>query len=258
MEAVMAYLRLAAICAAAALLWCGSVLAKDENPGRADGQPAAGQEKPSHPARPPEGMRDEGREGHRPPMRVPNIFRNVTDQDIADIFAFVDEYMPWMRPDLEKVRDTDFDHFRQVCRNLRFEIAQLKNFKTQDEAAFRKAIEEKQLRYRAQDLAAKARAATDPKEREALVEALRGVVDQLLSAEFTTRAAQIRQLEHRLDDLRQDLKQREASRQTAVNNRIEELLKPKGPDAFPGFSEKRSESPSRPADKPRQPEKSQK
>jgi hypothetical protein len=254
----MAYLRLAAICATAALLCCGSVLAKEEKPVRADGQPSAGQEKPSHPTRPPEGMREEGRDGHRPPMRVPPIFRNVTDQDIADIFAFVDEYMPWMRPDLEKIRDTDFDHFRQVCRNLRFEIAQLKNLKTQDEAAFRKAIEEKQLRYRTQDLAAKARAATDPKEREALVEALRGVVDQLLSAEFATRAAQVRQLERRLDDLRQDLKQREASRQAVVNNRIEELLKQKGPDAFSGFSDRGSEPPSRPGGKPRPPEKSQK
>jgi len=223
----MRHLRLAATCGAAALLLAGLALAKEEKPVRADGQPAAGQEKPARPTKPPEGMRDEGREGHRPPMRVPHIFRDVTDQDIAEIFAFVDEYMPWMRPDLEKTRDTDPDHFRQVCRNLRFEIAQLKSLKTQDEAAFRKAIEERQLRYRAQDLAAKARAATDPKERDALVEALRAVVDQLLAAEFATREAQIRQLEHRLDDLRQELKTRGASRPAIVNSRIEEMLKPK-------------------------------
>jgi hypothetical protein len=110
-------------------------------------------------------------------VRVAPIFRDVTEADIADILAFVDENMPWLRPELDRQRATSADQVRQVFRHLRYEVAQLKDLKSRDPEAFRKAIEEKQLRFRSQDLAAKARAAADPAERDALTEELRKVID---------------------------------------------------------------------------------
>jgi predicted RNA-binding Zn ribbon-like protein len=160
-------------------------------------------------------------------MRVPPIFREVTDADIADIMAFVNENLPWYKPELERLRDSEPDHFRQVCRHLRFEVAQLRDLKKRDPEGFRKAIEEKQLRFRAQDLAAKARAATDPTEREAMVQELRRVIERLFDAEMATRQAQIGQLNERLNDLRQELAQRAANREQIIQTRVEDALKPK-------------------------------
>jgi hypothetical protein len=164
---------------------------------------------------------DEGRRG----MRVAPMFRDVTDEDVAEILKFVGEHMPWMKADLEKMRQSDAGRFRQVCRHLRFEIAQLQRLKEQDPGAFRRAIEEKQLKFRSQELAAKVRAAADPKERQAQRGELRGVLDRLFDAETATRAAQIRQLESRLLALRKELQDRAASRREIVDKRLEDMLK---------------------------------
>lgn len=173
-----------------------------------------------------EGAPPEGR-GH---VRVAPIFRDVTDADIADITAFATENMPWLVPELNRQRDSAPEQFRQVCRHLRFEVAQLRDLKNRDPEAFRKAIEEKQLRFRSQDLASKARAATDPKERDALAQELRKVLEHLFDVEMATRGAQIGQLESRLDALRKELAQRAASRDQVIKTRLEDALKGKQPD----------------------------
>ena len=173
---------------------------------------------------------DEGRRG----MRVAPMFRDVTDEDVAEILKFAGEHMPWMKADLEKMRQSDAGRFHQVCRHLRFEIAQLERLKEQDPDAFRRAIEEKQLKFRSQELAAKVRAAADPKEHDAQRGELRSVLDRLFDAETATRAAQIRQLESRLHALRKELQDRAASRREIVDKRIEDMLEvrpesPRGP-----------------------------
>jgi len=188
----------------------------------AQGPPAMGDRPPR--AERPEPADREGDEGRRG-MRVAPMFRDVTDEDVAEILKFVGEHMPWMKADLEKMRQSDAGRFRQVSRHLRFEIAQLQRLKEQDPDAFRRAIEEKQLKFRSQELAAKVRAAADPKERVAQRGELRNVLDRLFDAETATRAAQIRQLESRLLALRKELQDRAAARREIVDKRLEDMLK---------------------------------
>ena len=157
--------------------------------------------------------------------RTTPIFGDATEEEIADIMAFTGEHLPWLRQDLEKMRQADAERFRQVCRRLRFEVAQLRSLKERDAAAFQKAIEERQLKRRAQDLALKVRAATDAKEKEALTAALRQVLDRMLDAEMVTREAHVRGLEERLDSLKQDLKERAAHREEVLQKRMDETLK---------------------------------
>jgi hypothetical protein len=204
------------------------VFAKDDTPGRADGTAIAAAPAP-RPVKPAPQAPDADREGQdsRSAVRVAPIFREVTDADVAEILAFVDENMPWQRPELDRLRTTNADQFRQVCRHLRYEVAQLKDLKGRDPEGFRKAIEEKQLRFRAQDLANKARAATDAAEREALSQELRKVLDRLFDVEMATREAQIAQLEVRMDALREELKARAANRQKIVATRLDDMLKGK-------------------------------
>jgi len=186
--------------------------------------PAATGESPR--AERPEPADREGDEVRRG-MRVAPMFRDITDENVAEIMKFVGENMPWMKADLEKMRDADAGRFRQISRHLRFEIAQLRRLKEQDPDAFRRAIEEKQLRFRSLELAAKVRAAADPKERNALRGELRGVLDRLFDAETATRAAQIRALESRLQALQKELQDRAAARREIVDKRLEEILKPR-------------------------------
>ena len=157
--------------------------------------------------------------------RIPPIFRDATDDEIADIMAFTGQYLPWIRAELDKMRQADPDRFRQTCRRLRFEVAQLRGLKERDPAAFQKAIEERQLRTRSQDLAAKVRTATDPKEKQGLTNELRQVLTRIFDAEMVTRAAHIRGLEERLESVRNELKDRSAHRQEIIDKRLDEALK---------------------------------
>jgi len=227
-------MRIGALAVAAAVclgLIAGWVCAQATDPAAAAQTPAQAPEKTGRPMKGPggdgtpgkqgpgrEGLRGLGRERPFP------VFRDVTDQEITDILAYVDKNMPWLRPDLDKMRQSDPDRFRQVCLHLRFEIDQLRILEKNDPEGFRKAIEEKQLRARATELAAKVRAATDDKERAALTEQLRGIIGKLFDAELVTREAQIRLNEKRLDDLRNDLKKRAAAREDIVKLRLNDAL----------------------------------
>jgi hypothetical protein len=210
-------------------------------------------DKPPHPMKGPgpDGGRGKGGPGGRDgpnglgPERPFPMFRDVTDQEITDILAFIDINMPWMRPDLDKMRQAEPDRFRQVCRHLRFEIDQLKDLKAKDPAGFSKAIEERQLRARAKDLLTKVRAATDPKEAEALKNQLHDVLGKLFDAELATRKAQIARLEQQLGSLREDLQKRAAARDDIVATRLTDVLNGKT-DAI-GHEPEKTDKPDKPA-----------
>jgi hypothetical protein len=156
--------------------------------------------------------------------RTAPIFGDATEEEIADVMAFTGEYLPWLRQDLEKMQQSDPEHFRQVVRRLRFEVAQLRGMRERDAAAFQKAIEERQLKARAQDLGAKIRTA-DAKEKEAFTAELRKVLDKLFDAEMVTREANIRGLEERLTSLKRELKERSAHREEILQKRTEQTIK---------------------------------
>jgi hypothetical protein len=228
---------LVALLALAVAPAAGAAPAKDEKSGRADGTPGAptAREHGPRPTGTPgeTGPSSPGREGPvHSPVRVAPMFRDVTEEDIADILAFLGENMPWARVELERVREAEPDHFRQACRHMRFEIAQLRQLKERDPEAFRKIIEEKQLKSRAQDLATKAREAADPAERDAFTAELRKVLDRLFDVELANREVQIRQLEQRLDSLKQELKDRAANREQVIKTRLEDALKGKKDPEF--------------------------
>jgi len=226
---IRTFLCSAAIMIGPALAAC-PIFATDDTPSRADGTAIAAAPAP-RPVKPAPQAPDADREGQAPDsrsaVRVAPIFREVTDADVAEILAFVDENMPWQRPELDRLRTSNADQFRQVCRHMRYEVAQMKELKSHDPEAFRKAVEEKQLRYRAQDLANKARATADSTERAELSEELRKVIDKLFDVELATREAQISQLEGRMDALREELKTRSANRQQIVKTRLDDMLKGK-------------------------------
>ncbi len=254
---LLALATIAAVAFAAPLVWAADAPRNDSAVAQVSA-PAPDKDAPPRDPKPSSPGRDsrEGREGSGGHLHPSPIFSNVTDEDIAAIMTFVDANMPWLRPELDKMRDSDADRYRQVMRHLRFEIGQLKELREHNPEAFRKALEERQLQYRAYDLAAKARAATDPKERDAFVEQLRAVAEKLVDAEIVTREAQVRQLEQRLDTLRQELKQREAARQQIIQSRLDELLKGKAPS--PLAPEKRPHSKSDKGDKGDPPDKGNK
>ena len=185
--------------------------------------------------RPPEGERPRYEERRRS-GRSPSIFREVTDEQIETILAFIDKHMPWRREALEEMRRSEPERFRLLCRRLRFEVAQLQHLKGRDEAAFRKAIEQRQLRMRAVDLAAKTRTAEDPQEKEAFTKELRKVIDRMFGLELATHEAHIRGLEERIEQLRRELKERAEHRQEIVEKRLKEALEGKPEPPFRGPS----------------------
>lgn len=237
-----------------------------EEPGGAPrvAEPAAGPPRPpGPPARPlPPGPREGGRRGpvEPPPfMRggEPAIFREVTDEQIENILAFVRKYMPWRVESLQKMRESEPERFRQLCRRLRFEVSQLLHLKERDEAAFQKAIEERRIRMRAAELAQRVRETENQQEREALVQELRGVINEMFELEIATQEAHIRGLEERIEQLRRELRERADHRREVVEQRLREAMEDRPEPREPGppnrgqFREDRPGPPGPPAGPPR-------
>jgi len=180
----------------------------------------------SRPARPPDGERPRFGE-HGPFGRGPSIFRDVTDEQIESILAFMKEHMPWRLESLQKMQESDPERFRQFCRGLRFEIAQLLQLKERDEASFRKALEERQLKMRAMTLAHQVRQTKDARQKEGLTAQLREVLNRTFDLELATHEAHIRGLDERIEQLRRELKERAEHRSEIVEKRLKEALEGK-------------------------------
>ena len=165
----------------------------------------------------------------------PGIFRDVTDQDIQDVLQFTQQHLPMLHEALQQMRESEPARFRPLCRRLRFEIGQLKALQKTDEAAFQKALEEKQLQFLARNAADRLRAAQDPAEREQLRTQLREMVGKLFDAELATREAHIRLLEKKLEEIRAELRERATQRDAILNKRLEEMIQSDsgGPDRPP-------------------------
>jgi len=178
-----------------------------------------------------------GRGGRRPfgHQRVPPMFRDLTDQQIGEILTFVREKMPWRYERLRALQESSPDLFRRTCRRLRFEIDQLRRLEKGDPEAYQAAMEEHRLRTRAADLAARARQAGSTEERNRRVAELRGVLERLFDAERKAREAQVRQLEQRIHQLRQQLAERAEHRDRITEQLLERLLSGRqGPDDAEG------------------------
>jgi len=210
-----------------------------DKPGRG---PSGMDRRPGPPAHRPEGPRshrppagERARPGERRPFgRGPSIFREVTDEQIDEILTFMKEHMPWRLEGLQKMRESDPQRFRQFCRWLRFEVTQLLHLKERDEAAFRKAIEERQLKMRAMTLAQQIRKTADPRKKEELTGRLREVLNRTFDLELTTHEAHIRGLEERIEQLRRELNERAEHRREIVEKRLHEALQGKPDMPFRG------------------------
>jgi len=172
---------------------------------------------------------------HREMPMGPGIFRDVTDQDISDVLQFTQQHLPMLHEALQQMRESEPARFRALCRRLRFEIGQLKALKKTDEAAFQKALEEKQLQFLARNAADRLRAAQEPAERDRLRTQLRETVGKLFDAELATREAHIRLLEKKLEEIRAELRERAAQRDALLDKRLEEMIQSDsgGPDRPP-------------------------
>ncbi|KPJ74978.1 MAG: hypothetical protein AMS14_04480 [Planctomycetes bacterium DG_20] len=230
----------------AVTLVAASSLALAEEPEPAPGGPRGGppgtDKRPGPPPRPPHGSYPYGPPNGEQPRhgeyrsygRGPSIFRDVTDEQIEAILAFIGKHMPWRQEALEQMRQSEPERFRQYCRRLRFEIAQLQDLKGRDEAAFRKAIEERQLKMQAITLARKIRETENPREKQELTAQLREVLNRTFAVELTTHEAHIRGLEERIEQLRRELKDRAEHRQEIVEKRLQEALQGKTEPPFRG------------------------
>jgi polyhydroxyalkanoate synthesis regulator phasin len=208
------------LAALAAVGWMASSAVAGERDGRRRGPPPESfrdrdddrdrRRGPPHHG-PPNGRRPFGRR-HVPPM-----FRELTDEQIEEILAFVKEKMPWRYDNLTKWQEEKPEFFRRMCRRLRFEIGQLKRLKKENPKAYEAALEEHRLRARAAELAARARQAESDEAREKTKAELRGVLERLFDAEGKAREAQIHELEERIAHLRRQLAERAEKRDRIID-----------------------------------------
>jgi len=170
----------------------------------------------------------EGRKGEPGPrhFRGSTMFRDATEKEIEDILAFTGEYLPTVHEDLVRLREGDPDRFRQMCRRLRFEIRQLHALRAENEEAFRKAIEERQLEGRIRERIEALHQTENPADRDRLRRELREMLQRRFKAELFARRAQVRHLEEVLKRIRQELAEREARREEFINQQLEEMTRP--------------------------------
>jgi hypothetical protein len=176
----------------------------------------------------------------RPPFgrrHVPPMFQELTDEQVEEILAFVKEKMPWRYERLKEWQEKKPEFFRRMCRRLRFEIGQLKRLQKDNPKAYEAAIEEHRLRARAAELADRARGAEAEADRQKAKAELRDVLTRLFDAEGKAREAQIRELEGRIHQLREQLAERAEKRDRIIDWMLERLMagdqEPEDDDAPP-------------------------
>jgi len=212
----------------AAVGWTASAAVGGEwdgsRPGRGPGSAREGSY--DRPHGPPVGTPPHGPAG-RPPFGrryVPPMFQELTDEQVAEILAFVKEKMPWRYEQLKALKETKPDFFRRTCRRLRFEISQLQRLKKDNPEAYETTMEEHRLRARVVDLAADARKAESEEARRKAVTELRGVLQRLFDVEGKAREAQIHELEERIQQLRRQLAERAEQRDRIIEHLLEKMI----------------------------------
>jgi len=167
-----------------------------------------------------------GGDGQRPfgVRRGPPIFQELTDEQVAEVLAFVREKMPWRYEDLKRLSKSQPEAFRHTCRRLRFEIAQLNRLKKTDHEAYEAALEERRLKERATELAKSVREAKTEEQRRQRTDDLHDVARRLFDAEMKAREAQMRELEKRMGQFRRNLRERAEQRDAIVAQLVKNLI----------------------------------
>lgn len=103
------------------------------------------------------------------------------------------------------------------------ELLRLRGLRQRDPEAFKRAVRERRLEHKVEDLAAQAgRAKGD--ERETLVAHLREQLMTLFDVRMQDRDAQIKTLEDRLNQLRGEQEARKQQRDDLIDRRLKEML----------------------------------
>lgn len=101
-----------------------------------------------------------------------------------------------------------------------------RGLREENRALFGRINAEERMEYEAQSLAYQIRGLAEGAERAALITELRSKLERILEMKHENRLAEIRELEHRLEGLRNSLREREGAKKELVDRRLQELINP--------------------------------
>lgn len=131
---------------------------------------------------------------------------------------------PYRLDELEALRTSAPDEYRQRVVNLADRKRQLDDLRRADPARYKLRLDELTMEQQSQYLGEQYRKAKSPEERERLKSELASLLDKLFDVRGQSKAADVRDLEMEIDRLKKALADRQKNKTEMVKARLEELL----------------------------------
>ncbi len=163
--------------------------------------------------------------GFRGQGRAPSpLWNRMSQEERQRIEDFIEEHFPMMYEELRKIRAKHPERFERRLRKMASEIRHLMELIEVDPQRARLVLRERRLDMRIRLAAHHYHAAGNDGERRELREHIHGLVQEAFNCRMERREFEIRDLEARLEELRDRLGMMEEMREARVEREINELL----------------------------------
>jgi len=150
--------------------------------------------------------------------------QRLTEEQETELLEFLKERRPSRYEEIIKLSNEDPRRYRFVTAHMWQWYQQWKHMSSEAQDA---AIVEHDLRVETYLALSRWHDETDPQQKEKLKGELRTTLERHFEAEQKLRQVQLAELEQRIEDVRQEIQQREQDRTKIVDERLNRMLRPR-------------------------------
>jgi len=158
-----------------------------------------------------------------PPPEVEVLY--LTEEEESATLKYVEEMDPGHAVLLRKIKEFDRQQYREKLSLVYREHRALKRIKERDPERYKRLLREKELEIKSHKLVAEYKATESDSEQQKLRKDLVELLSRLFDLRQLNREGEIRQLEMKLEDLKELSKARIEKKDEIVQRRLAKLLK---------------------------------
>jgi hypothetical protein len=169
-----------------------------------------------------QGPKFRGRHGGRPPRA---LWERMDEGERQRVLTFIKDRFPLMYDELEELRERSPERYDHRMGRMAPEMIRLMEMLEVDPERARLLIKERFLDMKIRWAVRAVRHAADDDAREEAIEELRGLIAQAFDNRLERRKIEIRDLEARVQELRDRLEEAEQDRKQIIENEVEDIVK---------------------------------
>ena len=149
---------------------------------------------------------------------------HITEQDLDEAADKIQRQEPDYYKALVEIRRDDVDEYRELIEQWIFEQLEIQEIKKFEPEMFEKVFKPMaDLQKKERSLAARYRLAEGAGEKDAIKKELMSTLDKLFDLKLQRQRTELKELEERLEELKNDIKRREENKSKIIQRRFEEL-----------------------------------